>query len=477
MVRHGGTMQTVTLEPPAVLAPEPVAATAPGDGVWAPERRRLTLGLVMTITLVAFEALAISTVMPVVSDDLGGLGLYGWVFSGFFLGNLLGVVVAGQAADRRGTAGPFLAGLLLFSAGLTLGGLAPSMGVLVAARVLQGLGAGAIPAIAYATVGRCYPASVRPRVFAVFSTAWVVPGLIGPASSSAIENAATWRAVFLALLPFVVIAGVIVVPALTGAPERAEGEAVDDDRRVGALVLTVSVAMVLVAISGPPVWAGAPLLVAGAAVAVRAFTRLVPPGTLRLAPGMPAAVLVRGILTFSFFGADAYVSLTFQEVRDQPTWVAGVALTGATLGWTTAAWIQQRWILAVGPRRVVATGFTCLAIGIAGMVGALGPLPIVPSIVFWSLAGFGIGLAYAPLSVTVLGLATPGREGVAGSSIQLTDTLGVALGTGVGGAFVALGDGQGWATRSALEIAFPLMLVAAVIGIAASRRLPDSLPG
>src|SRR5688572_31181983 len=128
---QGDSMQTVTLDDPSVL---PVAApVVVTEGVWAPERRRLTLGLVMTITLVAFEALAISTVMPVVSDDLGGLGLYGWVFSGFFLGNLLGLIIAGQAADKRGTALPFLVGLVLFAAGLCLGGLAPSMGILVAA--------------------------------------------------------------------------------------------------------------------------------------------------------------------------------------------------------------------------------------------------------------------------------------------------------------------------------------------------------
>ena len=189
---------------------------------------------------------------------------------------------------------------------------------------------------------------------------------------------------------------------------------------------------------------------------MRTFIRLVPPGTLRLAPGMPAAVMVRGILTFAFFGADAYVSLTFQDVRDQPTWVAGVALTGATLGWTAAAWIQQRWIHTAGPRRVVATGFTFLAIGIAGMVGALGDLPIPLCIAAWTMAGFGIGMAYSPLSVTVLGLAEPGTEGVASSSIQLADVLGVALGTGLGGAFVALGESQGWETSSALAFAFPI---------------------
>ena len=470
-------MQAVTVDDPSVLAP-PAPVETVRDGVWAPARRRLTLGLVMTITLVAFEALAISTVMPVVADDLGGLGLYGWVFSGFFLGNLLGIVIAGQAADERGTAFPFLVGLVLFTAGLCLGGLAPSMGVLVAARVLQGLGAGAIPAIAYATVGRCYPAAMRPRVFAVFSTAWVVPGLIGPASSSAIESALSWRAVFLALLPFVVLAGVITIPALTSAPEQVDGE-VDPavDRRGPAVVLTLAVGGVLAAISGPPPWVAIPLLLVATPVAVRTFIALVPPGTLRLAPGMPAAVMVRGILTFAFFGADAYVSLTFQDVRDQATWVAGVALTGATLGWTSAAWIQQRWILTAGPRRVVATGFAFLAVGIAGMVGALGELPIPLVVVAWTVAGFGIGMAYSPLSVTVLGLAEPGTEGVASSSIQLADVLGIALGAGLGGAFVALGESQGWATSTALAMAFPVTLAAAVGGIFAARRLPTTLPG
>jgi len=112
----------------APLATAALSVTAP-DGVWAPARRRLTTGLVLTITLVAFEALAIATIMPVVSDDLGGLGLYGWVFSGFFLGNLLGIVLAGEAADRRGTRAPFLAGLVLFSFGLIIGGAGPSRAV------------------------------------------------------------------------------------------------------------------------------------------------------------------------------------------------------------------------------------------------------------------------------------------------------------------------------------------------------------
>lgn len=457
----------------------PVETPSSGrDGVWAPHRRRLTLGLVLTITLVAFEALAISTVMPIVARDLGGLGLYGWVFSGFFLGNLLGIVTAGQSADRRGTAYPFAVGLALFSVGLLAGGLATSMPLLVVARVAQGLGAGAIPAVAYATVGRMYPATLRPRVFAVFSSAWVIPGLIGPAASGAIEDAVSWRAVFLALLPFVALAAAITIPVLTQmALSDAAGAGTVPDRRRTGLVLTLSAAMVLVAISGPPLVLAAVLAVAGLPLAVRAFVRLVPAGTLTLAPGVPAAVLVRGILTFAFFGTDAYVSLTFQEVRDRPTWVAGAALTAATLGWTIAAWVQERLIHQVGPRRLVMTGFGLLGVGIVGMQGALGPLPVPLAIAVWAVAGGGIGLAYSPLSVTVLGLAEPGREGTAASSLQLTDVLGVALGTGVAGAFVALGEARGWEVRSALEIAFVLTLGVALAGIAAARRLPAALPG
>src|SRR5918996_783361 len=239
-----------------------------------PARRGLTAGLVLTITLVAFESLAIATVMPVVSDDLGGLGLYGWVFSGFFLGNLLGIVLAGEAADRRGTRAPFLTGLVLFAIGLVVGGSAQSMPLLVAGRVAQGVGAGVIPAVAYASVGRAYPPILRPRVFAVFSTAWVVPGVVGPAAASAIERWSSWRVVFLALLPLVAVAALMTLPTLTqaapvGAAPRPEGT-----RRRDAMVLVAGVALVLAGLGAQQISAAAALVVVGATPAAWAFLRL-----------------------------------------------------------------------------------------------------------------------------------------------------------------------------------------------------------
>jgi len=449
------------------------------DGVWAPARRRLTVALVLTITLVAFESLAIATVMPVVSDDLGGLGLYGWVFSGFFLGSLLGIVLAGRAADRRGTRLPFAVGLALFAAGLIVGGAAQSMPMLVAGRVAQGMGAGVIPAVAYTSVGRAYPASLRPRVFAVFSSAWVIPGVIGPAAASALAGWLSWRVVFLALLPLVGLAAVLALPALSGRPpsDAEAGVPRDDDRVRDAVVLVAGAALVLGGLGAHQPALAAALVVVGGLLGAWAFVRLVPEGTLSLHPGLPAAIAVRGILTFAFFGTDAYVSLAATEAHHAPTWVAGLALTGATLAWTTGAWVQDRLVVARGPRWLVRRGFAVLAAGIALTMLALGPVPVGFLVAAWDVGGLGTGLSYAPISATVLGEAAPGQEGTASASLQLTDVLGVSLGTGVGGVFVALGDGRGWATASSLTIAFAIALAVALGGLLAATRLPRRLPG
>jgi MFS family permease len=444
------------------------------DGVFASGRRALTVGLVLTITLVGFEALAVATVMPDVSEDLDGISLYGWAFSGFFLGNLLGIVEAGYQSDRRGPARPFVVGLVLFAIGLLAAGLAPSMAVLVAARVVQGLGAGAIPAIAYVAIGRAYPTALQPRMFAVFSSAWVLPGILGPAVSGAVSDHIGWRAVFLGLLPLVVVAGLMTVRSLQTITPTAD--VVADNRR-HALFVTAGAGLILGAASARSVWIGVPLAVAGLLVGTRAFIRLVPAGTLRLARGLPAAVATRGLLTFAFFGVDAYVSLALTSLRGTSTTLAGVALTAATLTWTAGSWVQERRVRTSGPRALVRAGFLAIALGIAGMILVVEvATPIVVAVVAWGVAGLGMGIAYSPLSLIVLAFCAPGEEGRSTASLQLADVLGIALGTGAAGAFVSSGARLGWDTSTALLLAFTGLGAVAVLGAVAAHRLPGSLP-
>ena len=143
-------METATATPAMLRSPPaPEAATA-----WSAERRALTIGLLLSVTAIGFEAMAVATVLPSIADDLGGLRLYGWTFSAFMLTNLVTAILAGQLADRRGPALPYAIGLALFGAGLLVAGLAPAMLVVVLGRAVQGGGAGAISAVAYASLGR-----------------------------------------------------------------------------------------------------------------------------------------------------------------------------------------------------------------------------------------------------------------------------------------------------------------------------------
>ncbi len=442
-------------------------------GLWAPQTRALTTGLVLTITFVASEALAVVTVMPVVAHDLGGLRLYGWVFSAFMLGCVVGIVAAGREADRRGPAIPFVAGLVLFGSGLTVAGLAPSMGVLVAGRVLQGVGAGAIPSVAYASIGRSLPAPLQARMMAVLSTAWVAPGLVGPALAAEVAHVFGWRWVFLGLLPMVGVAGTIAVPALIrlGPPGSAQAQ---EHRLTDGILTAAGATMVLagltLAAGSGAILAGLGLILAGVATGLPALRRLVPPGTLTARPGLPATILSRGLLTFAFFGADAYVTLSVTAVRHRSPVVAGLAVTGATLAWAAGAWAQARLSDTWEGRRLVRIGLVIVLAGIAGMVLVLRPdVPVAVGLAAWTVAGLGMGLGYAPTSLMILRKAPPGREGRTSASLNLADVLGTAIGIGVGGAAVAAGAGRD--LHLGITAAFAVAAAAAVVALVITRRL------
>jgi MFS family permease len=441
-------------------------------GVFSRQYRAMTIGIIMMIGLVAFEGLATATVLPAAERELGGLRWYAWSFSAFLLAGIVGLAVAGGEADRRGPAAPFAAGLVLFSAGLLVAGLAPAMWVLVAGRAVQGLGAAFIPITVYVTVGRAYPEALRPRMFALFASAWVVPALVGPSVAGALAEYVSWRAAFLGILPLVVLAGWMTLPALRGLDRPAGGQKPGRERERRSLGLAVGATLVLWGVSSGNVVAGVGLVVLGALVGLRPLLGLLPAGTLRLARGLPAVVAGMGIINVAFMGADSFVPYALINLRDQSSLVAGLVITTAALSWTGGAWIVERYAERFSRRAFVMVGMGHLALGTLLLVGLpWSGFPVWMVVVAWLIAGMGMGLAYPNFGLITLSEAKAGSEGEATSALKLAEWLGNAAGAGVAGAIVAAGTANGMQAE-AVSVNFGLMAALAVFGMVMAARMP-----
>lgn len=440
-------------------------------GVFSPSRRLLTSGLVLIVTLVAFESMSIATVMPLVEEDLGDLALYGWVFSAFFLGTLVGVVIAGTASDRMRPAIPLTIGLILFFLGLVIGGCAPTMLVLVVGRFLQGFGAGAMPATSYVCIGRSYPLEQRPKMFALVSSAWMLPSVIGPVIAAAIAESVGWRWVFLGLLPLSVVIGAIAIFGVKSVAAPAEPS---QNRNIAnAVLVAFGAALFLVGIGARQWFVLLGVSLVGLAVMLPPFLRLTPTGILRARAGMPATVAVRGLLNFGFYSADAFVPFALTSVRGlDPVW-GGLAMTTASLTWTVSSWLQARWIRTRGSTILVVVGMAIIAIGAAGMLLVLIPsIPAGVGLVAWGVAGFGMGLAFSPLAHVAMEMAETGLEGKATTSIQLSDTLGAALGIGIAGVLVSSVGSLVGSDTVGLVLTFSMATVIAALGALLGLRVP-----
>jgi len=452
------------------------------EGAFAPERRLLTIGLIGLVTAAAFEGMAVPTILPAMVEDLGGLDLYGWAFSAFWLTNIIGITLAGSDADRRGPGRAFAVGVILFATGMIVSGIANEMSVVIAGRAVQGFGSGAIGSVVYAAIARAYPASVTPRMIALVSSAWVVPGLIGPALAGWVTDTFDWRWVILGMVPPVLVMGLAVHPQLArlAAAQRTAVPMRGGTRRAfDAVRLAIGSTLLLAALTIGPVlgidrWLLAlALALAGGWLAIGAVRHLLPPGTLSLRRGRPAVLAVVFMIAFAFFGTEAFVPLTVVDVRGGSVTLGGLALSAAAITWTTGSWVQAR-AAAIGVRRTLVTSGAGL-IGAGIMITALvlvPQMPVVTAAVGWAVAGLGMGLAYSMLALMVLETAAPGEEGFSSSALQLMFTLGTALGAGVGGAVVAVADAGAISLPSAIGIIHAVMVVVAAVAVAVSLRVP-----
>jgi hypothetical protein len=290
--------------------------------------------------------------------------------------------------------------------------------------------------------------------------------------------------VFIGLLPFIVASGALTlrpllrVPPPVGAAAAEAHEAGESSaRRVPlALLLAIGTGLLLAGLTSAAVEIAVPLAIGGLVLGVAAFRSLTPVGTLRLARGLPTAILLRGALTFAFLGADAFFPLALQGWRGLSPALTGIVITVVTLAWTAGSWIQTRWIPRLGPEWFVRLSFAMVTIGLAGTLFLLVPsVPIEVGALLAAFASVGIGLGYSAVSLIVLRDAPPGREGAATSGLQLSDVLGTALGTGIGGALIAFGERSGSEAWVGLAAVFGICVVVAALGFLGSWRLtPES---
>ena len=441
--------------------------------VWHPPYRRLTLGLILLTLGPAFEALAVATILPKVVASLGGLSFYGWSFSAYMLATIVSLILAGDAADRRGPARPFVIGVSLFVAGLLLAGTASSMLTFVLSRGVQGLGAGTLASVAYVCLGRGYPEQVKPRMIAMLASAWVVPGLVGPPLAGIIANFAGWRWVFLGLIPLLPLATLLVLPSLRKLTYTAPSASWNLPRLIAALGLVIGAGMTLAGLQIPLLPLAIAVSLAGLAVGIPSLRRILPPGTLQARAGLPAAIATMGLLSLGFFGADAFLPLTLISIRGQNTLFAGAALTASTLAWTVGSWLQARLAGRQSRRLLVTIGLLLIVLGIAGIGCVLLPgVPVALAIISWGIGGLGMGLAYSTVSLVVLETAPADQQGAATASMELASVLGSALGTGLGGVIIAVVASAGGQPSTAIALVDILVIAGIGVAILSAVRLP-----
>ncbi len=395
----------------------------------------VTIGACALVFLSAFESLAVTTIMPLVSRELDGAALYALAFAGPLATGVIGMVAAGNWSDRRGPTAPLYLSVAMFVVGLLIAGTALTMPVLVAGRLVQGLGGGAITVALYVMVARVYPAALHPRIFAAFSAAWVIPSLVGPFAAGVVASALSWHWVFLGVVFLVVPALAMLVPALRGMGRHEPAGSVLPPWEFGRLAWAALAALAVLGLNlsaGVRVdgFAAAPVLLAAAAVAVAlvAVRPLVPGGTLRARRGLPSVILVRGLVSAAFFGTEVYLPYLLIERYGFSPQFAGLTLTVGALAWAGASTVQGRLGERLAHR-------TAIRIGSAAVFGAVVVAlvttwldwPAAVAIAGWVFAGAGMGLVYPRLSVLTLALSTKATQGFNSSAMSIADSLGGAL--------------------------------------------------
>jgi len=420
---------------------EPQRATV--RDVFTREVRGATIAILLTVALAAFEGLAVSAALPQVAADLGDIDLLPWVITSFGLTSGVATVASGPLVDTVGVSRVFRSAVIVFTVAGTAAGLVNSMPLMIAARLVQGAGAGATIAVGLAAVGLVYPRELIGRAFALNSTVWGVMGVAAPALAAAMLIAGSWRWIFLVNLPLGLIALLAGWRSLPAQGDGGDGARTRLDL-VGLTMVAAFTAAVLIGVDalGPGSVVGAAAAVGTGWLFLRWARRTDAPVMrvrhIRDAPFGPLAWSISLLLS----GALAVVS--FLPLYVQGGRGAGTALTAwsvlfFTVGWTLGANLASRIQDFVAESTVMVASFAIAvpcAVTVALLTAAGQPLWLIFAVL--TVMGCSVGGATNAALTLLRALADDEELGRAVAAHQFLRNQGISVGAALGGATILL---------------------------------------
>ncbi|MBA4495389.1 MDR family MFS transporter [Paenactinomyces guangxiensis] len=405
-------------------------------------RRNVTVAMMVATFLIAIEGTIVSTAMPRVVSELGGLQLISWVFAVYLLTSTVTTPIYGKLADLFGRRVIFTFGAGLFLIGSMLSGLSQTMHQLIWFRAVQGIGAGAILPTTFTIVGDIYPYEERAKVQGLFSSIWGISGLIGPLVGGFLVDYVSWRWIFYLIVPFALISTILLWLFLKEENTREQERKVD---YWGAFTFTVaSVSILYALLTGGTTYPWNSPVIISLFVAGFIFLALFARIQMKFPePLFPLQLLRNPILFVSnlggflsssvLIGINVYLPLWVQGVLGQGATGSGLALLPMSLGWPVGAMLGGRFMLKIGPQRTGVAGMLLILFGSVWLSLVTSTSPYWFLIVIMLIVGFGFGFASTVMTVVVQSAVDWKVRGVATASNTFLRSLGQTMGIAVFG--------------------------------------------
>ncbi|MEV0073725.1 MULTISPECIES: MDR family MFS transporter [unclassified Amycolatopsis] len=406
------------------------------------ERGPVLAAVMLSTGLVALDSTIIATAVPSVVGDLGGFSQFPWLFSVYLLTQAVTVPLYGKFADVLGRRPVMFFGIAVFLLGSVLCGAAWSMPVLIAARALQGVGAGAVQPISMTMVGDLYTVEERARVQGYVAGVWAVASVLGPALGGVFSEFLSWRWIFFVNLPLGAIAAWMLYRKFAERVERTRHRI---DYAGAGLLISGCTLLILGLLEGGVAWGwgsvvGVLIFVASAAALVgfvlveRSAAEPVLPLWVFTRRTLVGGTLVALVVGATLMGLSSFLPTYAQGVLGHDALTAGFALAALTVGWPLAASLSGRLYMRIGFRDTAFIGAGLIVVGVVltTLLGADTSLWSVAGAAF--VVGAGLGLASSPTIVASQSSVGWERRGVVTATNMFGRSLGSAIGAAVFGA-------------------------------------------